>query len=262
MNETNNAVNRIKQAMADLPGEASKALLNEVSASTPFGMAIHQNDGADIKEFFSGLAPDDMAIAAERIMEASYALGNTLEHYPHLPSLLEIINASASATSDEEGFFTMLKTVVPAIPGISTTGEPKAFHDLYKQTAEVPIDSVIAQAREAIDDPNTSEDDRAHWLKQVYAQHPDLRNQEHLTGADIPLDDLETTAGLHADQWNDEVGASAGKVLQSLGFSNRSGMSDDDGEMTLEKAVSLNEADGIPMDAEVIGGSDDSEVVA
>ena len=259
MESTNEAVTRIKQAFADLPGDAAKALLNEVSASTPFGMAIHQNDGADIKEFFSELAPDDMAIAAERIMEASYALGSTLEHYPHLPSLLEIINASASATSDEEGFFTMLKTVVPAIPGISTSGEPKAFHDLYKQTAEVPLDSVMSQAREAIDDPNTSEEDRAHWLQQVYAQHPELRNQEHLTGADIPLDDLETTAGLHADQWNREVGASAGKVLQSLGFSNRSGMDADDGQMTLEKAIAMNEDDGVPMDSEVIG---DSEVNA
>lgn len=228
----------LESAIAELPEQAATAVLDKVGG-TPLGMAL--SEGNKLRDYMAQLSPQDMAIIAERLIEAGNALGDDLMHRPHFDSVMDIINATAHAADDENQFYTQLRTLVPAIPGVNSEGEPLAHHHLYERSPDADY-SVTNQAREALRSPMLDDTERDYWWEQVFKVHPDLRGRADITANDIPYDQSEVDANLSSEAYNSALGEAAGKVLQSLGHSNRSGMPEEATTLTLEDAQEFVEA--------------------
>lgn len=242
MKDTLNAVERVREAISELPQYAAEAVWDEVPSTSPFGMALRQGAGADLVNHFQKLSPEGMSVMAERLIEANKYIGNKMEHTADLDSALTIINGIADMSEDEQQFAHHLESLVPVFPGRNAEGEPMAFHHLYEQKVEAPGYDPISQARQALqDDPDGEDAD--YWWSVVHKEFPDLRGQPNPSVDDIPLSGQELAAADAAAGYNRTLGEGAGKVLQSLGYSNRSGMPEDDGVLTLEKAQALNAED-------------------
>ena len=207
---------------------------------------------------------------AERLVEADKAMGHDLLHRPHFDSFMRVINMTADNASDEQDFYQKMQTVMPVLPAENAmTGEPVASHKLYEKSAD-PKYSVLAQAREALRNDDTESEEAMYWWEQVFKHHPELRGQGHITADDIPMDDQEKEAFIGADVHNFSLGKSAGQLLDSLGYGNKSGMPDGNGVLSLEEAQRLNEEDfartdvmrpdGFFDDVEAVDGAEEAEV--
>ena len=93
MIDTNSAVERIKEAIADVPWQIAQAVWAEVPSDTPFGMALRQNAGNDLVERLTGLSPEEMGDIGEVLIEAHKCMRTKLEHTGDLDSTLRIVTA-------------------------------------------------------------------------------------------------------------------------------------------------------------------------
>ena len=240
--ETDNTLNlkSISDAVSALPEQAAQAVIEKLGDS-PLGMTL--SDGNKLRDYMATLSPDNMSIMAERLIEANKAMGDELLHRPHFESFMRVMNMTADNASDEHEFYQKMQTVIPVLPAENAmTGEPVASHKLYEKSAD-PKFSVLAQAREALRDDDTDPEEAMYWWEQVFAQYPELRGDPHLTANDIPLDEAEQQAFMGADVHNFSLGKSAGQLLDSLGYGNKSGMPSGNGVLSLEEAERLNAID-------------------
>ena len=267
--ETDNTLNlkSISDAVSALPEQAAQTVIEKLGDS-PLGMTL--SDGNKLRDYMATLSPEHMTIVAERLIEADKAMGDELLHRPHFESFMRVMNMTADNANDEHEFYQKMQTVIPVLPAENAmTGEPVASHKLYEKSAD-PKFSVLAQAREALRNDETDPEEAMYWWEQVFAQYPELRGNPHLTANDVPLDEAEQQAFMSADVHNFSLGKSAGQLLQSLGYSNRSGQPDSNGVLTLEEAQSYVEEEEARTDvlragswfddAESAEGTDDAEV--
>ncbi|MDB4826391.1 hypothetical protein OAI08_05865 [Gammaproteobacteria bacterium] len=257
----------IRNAVDQLPEKAAQAVIEKLGDS-PLGMTL--SDGNKLRDYLATLSPDGMSIMAERLVEADKAMGHELLHRPHFESFIRVVNATAENADDEMDFYKKMSTIIPALPAENAmTGEPVASHKLYEQTAD-PKYSVLAQAREALRNDDTDAETAMYWWERVFDIQPELRGQGHITADDILMDDQEKEAFIGADLHNFSLGKSAGRLLDSLGYGNKSGQPSSNGVLTLEEAQSYVEeeeartdvlrAGSWHEDSEAVEGSDNGEV--
>lgn len=226
-------INELTNAVSELPSRAANAVRNRVPSSTPLGMALHAE--GKLEALMATLRPEQMEIMAERIIEANKAVGESMLHTPHMESFWKILTVAGDNAEDSHQFYTTLQTLTPTIPGSTYEGEPVSNHQLYTREPDAKF-SVMAQAREALEDQTLSDEDRQYWIDQIKLYQPELRDRDDIQPNDVLLDNQEVEAFMSAEGYNQMLGKGAGQVLQSLGFDSRSGISNESGMITLEDA--------------------------
>ena len=226
MDNEENAVSRatakMHKAIESLPGEVAQSVLDEVHGDTPFGMALRQDNGQALINYFGAMSLDDMGIAAERLQHAAKAYEGHLLHAPHLGSLLEVINATANLSEmDEAKFYQGLAATVAVVPGSDSDGNPMAMHMLYEKTVtedDLAYD-VLTQARNELSNEALPDDERTYWSDTVRRLVPELSQHELITAEMVPDSQTNVDAQTNVDNWNAALGKGAGQMIHNLGKS-------------------------------------------
>ena len=224
MDNEENAVSRATAKMHKvidaLPGEVAQGVLDEVHGDTPFGMALRQDNGQALINYFGAMSLDDMGVAAERLQHAAKAYEGHLLHAPHLGSLLQVINATANLSEmDEVKFYSDLAATVAVVPGSDTQGNPMAMNMLYEKsvTEDDLAYDVLTQARNELGNEALPENEKKYWEDTVRRLVPELSQHELITAEMIPDSQTKVDAQASVDGWNAALGKGVGQMLHKLG---------------------------------------------
>ncbi len=212
---------QIDKTLAELPEQMYALLTQEVASDTPVGCAIRQDDGEAFKDYLGRLSPHDYGAVVERFIHVGRALqGSDLMHTPDFESLARVADGAAGLSEESpEKFYQALQTVAQVIPGRDADGTVVSRYQLYQQsTSPEPSGfDVVAQAKDALADPNTPDEEREHWSQLIRDNVPSLSTQAgDILPEMIPDSDMQVEAASSAQGFNDTLGRAAGEMLYTL----------------------------------------------
>lgn len=212
---------QIEKQLGDLPEKVEQLILNSIASDTPVGAALRESGGDTLRAYLGAILPSDLPRVAERFIHMNQALSyEQMLHAPDLGSLIKVGEGAANMSDEDPSkFYSTLQGVAKVIPGRDHDGTVVSRYHLYQEEPSNYSNEfdVIPQIRDALDDPNTSPEHREHWENLARQNVPELENHTGpILASMIPDSASENQAVTDAATFNDVLGESAGKLMQSL----------------------------------------------